>query len=137
MAITIEKLDEDWNPKSPAEVLTLSPVARVELRTTFQPVLADTSEQRDSDKFDPRFIHDYLKGRRLFDIHERVHEGGGKTAFENAIDRIEFFVEKEYRDRFEFKWGAEEWYVAVNSARIVKVPAENIYDCYIQLVGIR
>lgn len=137
MAITIEKLDSNGASYDPQKIITLSPVARLEYRITFQPILADTSEQRDSDKFDPKFVHDYLKGRRKFSIHERTHESGGNTAFQNAHDIIDFFTVKEYKDRFKLVWESKNWLTTVSSARLVKMPAEDIYDCYVELTGIR
>jgi len=138
MAITVEKLDSSGNPKDPQEIITLSPVQRVEERALFQPMLADTAEVRAADKFDPRFVHDYSgKNRRNFSIHERVRAAGGKTAETRAQERVEFFVTKEYKDRFRFTWHNYNWIVAVTSARIAKIPAEDIYDFYLDLVGIR
>ena len=138
MAITVEKLDSAGNPKDPQEIITLSPVARVEENITFAPVLADTSEQRNETIFDPKFVHDYMKGRRTFTIHERVHAAGGKTAEQRVQeDRMEFFAEKEYKDRFRFTWHNYNWLVTVTSARTAKIPAEDIYDFYLILTGIR
>ena len=138
MAIKVEKLDKNGNPKSPPEIITLSPVQRVELRAIFQPMLADTAEVRAADKFDPKFVHDYSgKNRRTFSIHERVHAADGKTAETRAQERMDFFVFKEYKDRFKFTWHNYNWLVAVTSARIIKAPAEDIYDFYLDLVGIR
>lgn len=137
MAITVEKLDLNGDPKDPQEIITLSPVQRVELRATFQPELADTAKQRDADKFDPKFVYDYRKGRRNFSIHERVHASGGETAEKRAHDRMDFFMFKEYKDRFKFTWHSYNWLVAVTSMCIVKIPAEAIFDFYLDLVGVR
>lgn len=137
MAITVEKLDSNGNPKDPVEIITLTPVQRVEEKASFEPLLADTSEQRDEDTYDPRFIYDYMKARRSFAVHERVHAEGGKTAEERAQDRIEFFTVKAYKDRFRFTWHSYNWIVVVKDARIAKAPAEDIYDFYLNLVGIR
>lgn len=137
MAIKIEKLDKDGNSYSPKKEITLSPVQRVEIRETFEPVLADTGEQREEDTFDPRFVHDYLKGRRKFSVHERVHAAGGDSAEKRAQDRMQFFTFKKYKDRFRFTCHNYNWLVTVTSARIVKIPAEDIYDFYLDLVGVR
>ena len=137
MAITVEKLDANGNPKDPQEIITLSPVNRIEERATFDPVLADTGEQRAEDTTNPRFIHDYLKARQKFTIHERVHAGGGFTAEELAQFRMAFFTIKAYKDRFRLTWHNYNWVVVVTSARIVKVPAEDIYDFYLEMTGIR
>jgi len=137
MAITVEKLDLNGNSYSPPEIITLSPVAMVEERVVFQPVLADTGEQRDKDIFDPKFVHDYLGGRRTFTVHERVVADEGQTAEVRAQTRIEFFVKKEYKDRFRFTWHNYNWLVTSLSARTIKVPAEDIYDLYLEMVGVR
>ncbi len=137
MAITVEKLDAAGNPKSPPEIITLTPVARVEEQATFEPILADTGEQREEDATDPRFIHDYLKARRKFTVHERILADGGKTAEVRAQDRMTFFTVKAYKDRFRFTWHSYNWIVVVTSAKIVKAPAEDIYDLYINMTGIR
>lgn len=137
MAITVEKLDADGNSYDPKEIITLSPVQRIEERATFEPMLADTGKQREEGITDPRFVHDYMKARRTFAIHERVHAADGKTAEKRAQDKIAFFTIKSYKDRFRFTWHNYNWLVVVKSARIIKIPAEAIFDFYLDLTGIR
>lgn len=108
---------------------------RGEIRSVFEPYLSDASAQKDADTFDPRFQHDFLKGRRKFLLHERVTESESKTAEQNAHDKINFFVFKEFKDRFKLWWRDYWWWVVPLSARIVKTPAMTVYDFYLELVG--
>lgn len=138
LAIKIERCHENGTSYDPQQIITLSPVARIEARITRDPYLADRiADSREETDPNAPYLQYQWKIRQKFNIHERVVAAGGKTAEECAHDRLKFLQFKDFKDKIKFTWNDYQYWGAITSARIVKAPAEDIFDCYIEIVEVR